>query len=682
MKTKLFLFVCIFFLSSVVSKTSAHSLSTKNNMGSSSKTLKRNESFLGFHFDFHAGLDCNEIGKRLTEEMIDSLLLITKPDYIQIDCKGHPGYSSYPTKVGNQAPGFDKDILDLFRKVTKKHNVALYVHYSGVWDTRAMQLHQEWAIVHQDGTYDRDKAAYFGPYSDKLLIPQLKEIASKGIDGAWIDGDCWSAIPDYSQYMQQFFTAETGKKVMPKNGEEGYNKFLELNRKAFRIYMKKYIDAIHQAYPEFQITSNWSYSSMMPEEVDTPVDFLSGDVAGKNSVYSAAWEARCLALQGKPWDLMSWGFNFNQALPSNKSLIMLQQEAAEVIAMGGGFQTYYQQNRDGSLKTIYFDQMGELASWCRARQEYCHQSKPIPQIALWYSTHAWKEIQKSLYTSSESKRIAETLNMLLDGRQSVEVLMDHYLKDHINDYPLVILPEWADIGSEMKTLVLDYVNNGGNLLITGVDASLAFGNETDVKPEESSQKGNVYLFAENQKAALNTQWQKVRPGSQVTSFGIMKTCDDPYFNPKEAYPMATISSYGKGKIAAVYCDLSDSYQQNRSVNISKILNSLVNKLHTEPLATIKGNGRMHLVLSQKSNDWIVNIINIDGEHNNNQVSVYDTVLPTGPIELILNTDKRIKKATLQPEGKELPIKKSGSKYIVSVPAVSIHAIVQISLDEL
>lgn len=86
--------------------------------------------------------------------------------------------------------------------------------------------------------------------------------------------------------------------------------------------------------------------------------------------------------------------------------------------------------------------MAELASWCRDRQTFCHHSKPIPQIALWYSTHAWKKAQSSLYTSEQSWRMAETLNMLLDGRQTVEVLMDHYLEEHINEYPLVVLPEW------------------------------------------------------------------------------------------------------------------------------------------------------------------------------------------------------------------------------------------------
>lgn len=677
MKTKLFLFLSIFVLSSTEINLSAHTPSTIDPSENSGKTLRRSESFLGFHFDFHAGMDCHEIGKRLTEGMIDSLLILTKPDYIQVDCKGHAGYSSYPTRIGNQAPGFEKDILDIFRKVTRKHHVALYVHYSGVWDTRAMQLHPEWAIVHQDGSYDRDKAAYFGPYSDKLLIPQLKEIAAKDIDGAWIDGDCWSAIPDYSRYMQQFYTTETGKKVMPKKGEEGYEEFLELNRKAFRIYMKKYIDAIHQAYPEFQITSNWSYSSMMPEKIDTPVDFLSGDVAGRNGVYSAAWEARCLALQGKPWDLMSWGFNYNQGLPSSKSLVMLQQEAAEVIAMGGGFQTYYQQNRDGSLKTIYFDQMAELASWCRDRQTFCHHSKPIPQIALWYSTHAWKKAQSSLYTSEQSWRMAETLNMLLDGRQTVEVLMDHYLKEHINEYPLVVLPEWAEIGTEMKKIVLQYVENGGNLLISGVEASQAFANEIKVELTEYPQNSNVFLFADNESAALNTRWQKVIPSKEVVSFGVMKTCDDPNYD-NESYPVATIAPYGKGKIAAIYSDLAEPYRSNRSSNVAAIFNSLVRTLHPEALATLEGNGRMHLVLAQKENNWIVNIINIDGEHNNSQVSVYDTVLPTGSVELIMNTNRIIKKAILQPEGKRLSIKKEKGKYIIPVPPVAIHSIVELS----
>lgn len=53
------------------------------------KRLRRAESFLGIHFDFHAGDDCTEIGKRTTPEMIEKIIQEVKPDYIQCDCKGH-----------------------------------------------------------------------------------------------------------------------------------------------------------------------------------------------------------------------------------------------------------------------------------------------------------------------------------------------------------------------------------------------------------------------------------------------------------------------------------------------------------------------------------------------------------------------------------------------------------------
>ncbi|MEZ4900452.1 MAG: hypothetical protein R2822_01095 [Spirosomataceae bacterium] len=70
--------------------------------------LRRSDSFVGLHFDFHAGMSDTHIGQTVTEAMIDSLLSQVKPDFIQIDCKGHPGVSSYPTKIGHKPVHFDK----------------------------------------------------------------------------------------------------------------------------------------------------------------------------------------------------------------------------------------------------------------------------------------------------------------------------------------------------------------------------------------------------------------------------------------------------------------------------------------------------------------------------------------------------------------------------------------------
>ena len=93
--------------------------------------LKRADSFFGVHFDLHASEDITDAGKTLTAAMIDTFLLKVRPDFIQIDCKGHPGISSYPTKVGFHVKGFEKDPLKLFRRELKQDNVALFMHFSG-----------------------------------------------------------------------------------------------------------------------------------------------------------------------------------------------------------------------------------------------------------------------------------------------------------------------------------------------------------------------------------------------------------------------------------------------------------------------------------------------------------------------------------------------------------------------
>ena len=116
--------------------------------------LKRSESFLGIHFDFHAGPDCTSVGANVDREMIEYILDTVKPDYVQTDSKGHPGYSSYPTRVGNPAPGFVRDPLRIWRDVTAERGVALYVHYSGVRDERAVELHPEWARITEEGKPD------------------------------------------------------------------------------------------------------------------------------------------------------------------------------------------------------------------------------------------------------------------------------------------------------------------------------------------------------------------------------------------------------------------------------------------------------------------------------------------------------------------------------------------------
>ena len=89
---------------------------------------RRSESYFGLHFDFHASPDkCPEpIGKTLRASDIVEICNRLHPDYIQVDCKGHPGWASYPTACGNAMPGIVGDPLMTWRKATRECGVALY----------------------------------------------------------------------------------------------------------------------------------------------------------------------------------------------------------------------------------------------------------------------------------------------------------------------------------------------------------------------------------------------------------------------------------------------------------------------------------------------------------------------------------------------------------------------------
>lgn len=648
---------------------------------SSQQRLRRAESFFGFHFDFHATAADKHLGNRFDTALLAGFLERTRPDYIQIDSKGHPGYSSYPTAVGYSANSFARDPMRIFRDVTNQFNVPLYVHYSGLWDDKAIHEHPDWGRRNAKGIIDSTKAAYLGDYAEKLLIPQLKEmIDTYGIDGAWVDGDCWSTAPDYSPEVIKGFFEETGLKKAPVGPTDtNYKKWIEYNRVVYRRYLKNYVDKLHAYKPDFQIASNWAYSSMMPEKVDVDVDFLSGDVSGQNGLYSAAFQARCLALQGKPWDLMAWGFvpiDFMGGIHSPKSLVQLKQEAAEVMAMGGGFQVYFQQNRDASFRMIDTDAMEKLARFCRARQPFCQGSEVIPQIAMWYSVEGWRMENPGVYGwTSHMEGIG---NLLLDTRFPVEILMDHHLAERMDNYPLIVIPEWHHFNSGLKNRLLAYVAAGGNLLIIGSKASKAFEEQLNVSfiGKDSLLHFNIGGKTAGGIAGIKTRWQKVLPQKDVKVEGMVYAQSD-YRYPTN-YPVATINNYGKGKIGAFFMDMSDAYNQYRNPVFNNLIRNVISAIIPDLPLKVTGSDNVHVVLGEKNSKTYIHLINSSGHHFNKNVMAYNELLSTGDLKISYKTITKPLSIKLQPTGEKINFTYVGNRIEFMVPPVEVHSIVEIA----
>jgi hypothetical protein len=640
----------------------------------SPQRLKRAESFLGIHFDFHAGADCTNVGANTTPAMVENIIALVHPDYLQIDCKGHPGFTSYPTKVGNPVPGFVGDPLRVWRDVTTARGVALFMHYSGVWDSKAVKDHPGWAAVGADGKPNTKATSVFGPYAEKLLIPQLRELAGVyGVDGAWVDGECWASVPDYGEAALKAFREATGITDVPrKPGQPHWFEFLQFHREAFRQYLRHYVAEVKKTHPEFQLCSNWAFTDHMPEPVSAPVDFLSGDYSPDNSVNSARLAARYLARQGKPWDLMAWSFSRKtKEGRTQKSAVQLQREAALVLAQGGGFQAYFKQKRDGSIYDEQMPVMGEVAKFCRERQQLCHHAQAVPQIGLLLSTADHYRRVNSLFGRDHS-RINGVLQALLESQLPVEVLGEHQLAGRCADYPLLIVPECDYLEPAFRDSLAAYARNGGRLLLVGPSAAQLFAPEMGLQTPGQLRTNAALQLAHGGQALTfksNVQFGQA-PGAQT--FGRLLTTNEA---KTVSRPAATIVKLGRGQIAATHCNLGQAYLRDRPELLRRYLAGLARELFPQPLVTVQGSPDVEVTLMRNHGKLLVNLINTAGPHQTQPI--LDSIPAVGPLIVTLRLDKKPAAVTLEPGARPLAFDYQDGQLRLTVPQVKIHDIVAV-----
>jgi hypothetical protein len=640
-----------------------------------SQPKRRQDSFFGLHFDLHPNNTDLALGRDLTPAMAARLLDKVTPDYIQYDCKGHVGYLAYNSKISPAAANIVNDSLAIWRAATAARNIALYIHFSGVWDSLAIQQHPDWAVRHADGSPDPNATSLFGPYPTERMIPQLKEAADKyNLDGAWIDGDCWATRPDYSPAAAKAFTQATGIANLPKNqNEPNWQEFLAFHREAFRRYVTRYVDELHRHRPNFQIASNWMYTTLVPERPTIPVDFVSGDYLGNASISTARLEARYLSASGKPWDLMAWGFQHNPNGPiplSHKTAVQLQQEASVVLAQGGGFQIYYQPTRAGWIDDRLTNVMANVD-----RQSPSHHSETVPSIGVLFSTHSLYRTANKLFGSwgAHTAPARGMIDALTAAHLPVDVIPEWKLAESAANYKLIVLPDWPDTGLEVKNTLLQFVRNGGSLLIAGAENAALFAPELGVNQPGEARKQQTYIPGTELFANMAGLWQDVQP----TTAKVIANRYPAYDTNRDATPAATWNPLGAGKIAAIYGPAGAVYSAAHAAPAREFIRQAVTAIHT-PEIEIDAPPSVEIVLRRKAGNTILHLLNTTGMQVAADYAVIDAIPPAGPIQISLKLPAKPAKVTLEPGGKPIQGTWRDNHWHGEIDRVHIHSILVFS----
>lgn len=658
--------------------------------------------FFGLHFDIHATQKDILLGKCVTEKHLIEQFEKIKPDFVQCDCKGHPGVASYPTKIGVAAKGIVKDALKVWRGATKKMGIPLVMHYSGVWDTAALALHPEWGRVDSDGVVSTDNTCPLSDYTDKYMVPQLEEIITGyEVDGFWVDGENWASSPCYCDKCRALFTEKAGTEKAPTNKDEAnWLEWLSFSRDNFVDHVRRYTQAIHKVSKTCTSCSNWMYTVRQPDDITVDIDYISGDFAWTWSCANAAMEARFMDSRDKKWDLMAWAFTSYGPMDSwvFKTVPAICQEASVVMSCGGAVTIYDTPNRWGTLVDWHMSDLADVAKFCRARQQYCQDTKSVPQAVIIHTKEHYYANSSPLYNFGQATRQLEgALHLFMENNIHTDIISgDKAIKPssvgvkEISKYPLCIVPEQQNLTDELVITLKEYVKQGGHLIVTGIEQSRKFEDILGVYfidgevVKGRNDIANLSLEVGRRTVPIIGELGNVavrNKDAQIT-IPILDSRDAGEFKNETGFLFSSTKDYGNGKVVGIYMDICEKHYLSHYPQMRTLFGNIIEQLNIESLIKVTAPARVCVSVREKNDNLYVNFVNLGCDH---PTTPHNTIIENVPdvnnISARIKLDKCPKSVTLAPDNSSVDWSYEQGYFTANISRVGIHDILVVGINK-
>lgn len=657
-------------------------------------------SDLGFHYDLHAKAEDTQLGLRADPRNLAAMLRRMRPDFVQTDCKGHPGYTSWFSKTpGASVPAaLKKDALAQWREATRQLGLPLHCHYSSVYDTAAIARHPEWAAQSLEASALKpgqnagaplgSRACLRSGYLDELLIPQLRELIDRyDVDGFWLDGDIWAVDVCYCPRCRDAYREQTGAEPPESPEDPGWSAWWNFTRETHEAWVTRICDAVHTHRPGVRVCANWLQTFNAPGEPKAPTDWISGD---NNCVYGldqSRCEARFLSTRGKPWDIMLWGFYFptwDEKFIHNsfKSFDMLAQEAAIILSFGGALQFYDHPKglRDGRLVGWHMDRLGEVAKFVRSRLPLCRDSETVPHIAVLHSEHHFRATAKgtNLFFNVDTAPVKGAVFALLESHLGVDVLDEWALLPRLAEFPMIVVPEQHAMSDAMVAALTAYVENGGTLLLTGAETGARWPDRfLGVTGRKTLTDPLLFFPVRGESGSVHSATCRLIKPKGAEPFGELARTDE-IAGTSLGHPAATIHRWGRGQVAFVPFNLFRNFQKNRFIQTRRFVEDLVAALKVPWTATVEALRGVDVAYRRQGDTLLAHFVNrTNGIPNQPENGAVDDIPFVGPVTLRWRLPKRPASVELAFEKGDLEWTWSRGILTVRVPRLRIHAAVVI-----
>ncbi len=260
------------------------------------------------------------------------------------------------------------------------------------------------------------------------------------------------------------------------------------------------------------------------------------------------------------------------------------------------------------------------------------------------------------------------MQALLESQWVVDVVGEHHLTGRMQDYPLIVVAECDYLEPAFKQELVEYVRDGGHLLIVGPRAASHFADELGVSLGSAQQEPR-YLACDDRLCATRDVTQTPVLGPEARPHGQLHVADD---LGSASHPAASVTSLGQGKIAATYFSFSRGYLATRSSEARAFLSDLVRQLFRNPLVEVKGSSCVDVSLSRLDGKLVIHLVNTSGAHWDQENPLFDSIEPVGPLDIAIRGQRGSARVTLEPGAEPVSFEYRAGRTHLTVPSLDVH----------
>lgn len=648
------------------------------------------------HFDFHMPDFVEGVGETADFDAIVGAMQKANVNGIAVFAKGHYGNATYPTEIGNAHPNLSKDLVGGMTDACARAGMLVRLYYSAAVDERVKREHPDWMRRKVDGEI-QSHVCFNSPYVSNVAEPQVREIARRyRFDEFFFDFAANANLaPCYCGHCREAYRQACGAELPTDTSDAAWARYAAWFREVGYAFEQRMADAVHEHRPEARVGFNWAYSTRMPEPPQDYVGYLTMDPPANLLAYSM--EGRYLATLGKPYEIMTQRFIEHWGDWTMKPMHALRQEFATVLANGGGCILGDKFYPDGTIDPAIYRAVGALYDFVARREPLMRDVTPAPNIAVLHSASTFYGTGTQLFSNEAAlAKVRGAHKMLVQSNEHFNIVNEHTLRESIDKYACVILPEQEVLAPETIAALYTYVQNGGTVV-----GSFPFPRELD------------FLFGVKFDGLDDSTWGYIGPMVKTLSRGVydmplvvhgqfgqfeamgaqpLAAHVAPYpvkgfiaYNWQEAppqrvsgYPAIGMNLMGKGRAVMIAGPVFSSYANHDFPELRKVISNLLAMTMFERRLVVDAPPCVEVVHWRRDRTDLIHMVNSRIEIQQGALwSISEGPLPVEKVVVSLKRPRRPKSVVVRPQGRRLKFAYRGGRVRFIVPRVKTHVCVVI-----